>query len=110
MPSPVDLPDPGIESGSAAFQVDSLPAEPPGKPKKTRAGSLSLLQQIFLTWKSNQHFLPCRQILYQLSYQVKYQAKVYFHHQPTVLLFPLEHLTPLSGSLHSVTSLRRQPW
>ena len=32
MLSPVDLPDPGIESGSPALQVDSLPPEPPGKP------------------------------------------------------------------------------
>ena len=30
--SPGDLPDPGIEPGSAAFQADSLPSEPPGKP------------------------------------------------------------------------------
>ena len=30
-PSPGDLPDPGIEPGSAALQVDSLPSEPPGK-------------------------------------------------------------------------------
>ena len=30
-PSP-DLPDPGIEPGSPALQVDSLPSEPPGKP------------------------------------------------------------------------------
>ena len=30
-PSPVDLPDPGIEPGSPALQADSLPAEPPGK-------------------------------------------------------------------------------
>ena len=30
-PSPGDLPDPGIEPGSPAFQTDSLPAEPPGK-------------------------------------------------------------------------------
>ena len=29
-PSPGDLPDPGIESGSPAFQADSLPSEPPG--------------------------------------------------------------------------------
>ena len=29
--SPVDLPDPGIELGSPALQVDSLPAELPGK-------------------------------------------------------------------------------
>ena len=30
-PSPADLPDPGIEPGSAALQADSLPSEPPGK-------------------------------------------------------------------------------
>ena len=29
MPSPEDLPDPGIELGSPALQVDSLPAELP---------------------------------------------------------------------------------
>ena len=32
-PSPGDLSDPGIEPGSPAFQADSLPPEPPGKPK-----------------------------------------------------------------------------
>ena len=31
-PFPGDLPDPGIESGSSAWQADSLPSEPPGKP------------------------------------------------------------------------------
>ena len=31
IPSPGDLPDPGIETGSPALQADSLPAEPPGK-------------------------------------------------------------------------------
>ena len=34
IPSPADLPDPGIEPGSLALQTDSLPAELPGKPKK----------------------------------------------------------------------------
>ena len=29
-PSPVDLPNPGIEPGSPALQADSLPSEPPG--------------------------------------------------------------------------------
>ena len=33
MPSPGDLPNPGIEPESPALQVDSLPAELPGKPK-----------------------------------------------------------------------------
>ena len=32
IPSPGDLPEPGIELGSPALEVDSLPAEPPGKP------------------------------------------------------------------------------
>ena len=31
-PSPGDLPNPGIEPSSPTLQVDSLPAEPPGKP------------------------------------------------------------------------------
>ena len=31
-PSPRDLPDPGIEPRSPAFQADALTAKPPGKP------------------------------------------------------------------------------
>ena len=42
-PSPGDLPNPGIEPKSLAFWEDSLPSEPPGKPKNTGVGSLSLL-------------------------------------------------------------------
>ena len=30
--SPGNLPDPGIEPGTAALQVDSVPSEPPGMP------------------------------------------------------------------------------
>ena len=33
-PSPDDLPNPGIEPGSPALQADSLPSEPPGKPRR----------------------------------------------------------------------------
>ena len=68
-PSPWDLPNPGIKPRSPTLQVDSLPAEPPRKPKNTGVGSLSLLQGIFLTQELNQGLLYCRQILYQLSYQ-----------------------------------------
>ena len=32
VPSPGDLPNPGIEPWSLTLQEDSLPAEPPGKP------------------------------------------------------------------------------
>ena len=31
IPSPEDLPNPGIEPGSPALQADALPSEPPGK-------------------------------------------------------------------------------
>ena len=58
----------GIEPRSPALQADSLTAEPQGKPKNTGVGSLSF-QWIFPTQESNQGFLHCRQIHYQLSYQ-----------------------------------------
>ena len=69
-PPPGDLPNPGIKPRSRALQADSLPSEPPGKPKNTGVGILSLLQGILLPiQESNQSFLHCREILYQLSYQ-----------------------------------------
>ena len=37
-PSPGNLPDPEIEPGSPALQADSLPSEPPGKPKIYKEG------------------------------------------------------------------------
>ena len=48
-PPPGDLPNRGIEPSSPTLQADSLSFEPPGKPKNTRVGSLSLLQGNFLT-------------------------------------------------------------
>ena len=68
-PSPGDRLNPGIKPRSPALQAYSLPAEPQGKPKNTGVGSLSLLQQIFLTQELNWGLLHCRWILYQLSYQ-----------------------------------------
>ena len=51
--------NPGIEPGSPALQVDSLPTEPPGKPKNTGVGSLSLLQGIFPQPTRNRTRLSC---------------------------------------------------
>ena len=47
---PGDLPNPAIELGPPALQVDSLPAEPPGKPLKSRnsAHSVALSMSSFL--------------------------------------------------------------
>ena len=72
------------------MQVDSLPAEPQGKPKNTRMCSLSLLQGIFPTQESNQGLLHCRQILYQLSYQGSPLAPIVMH-----LSHPLDICLPL---------------
>ena len=69
-PPPGDLLDSGIEPRSPVLRVDSLPSEPQGKPKSSGVDSLSNLQGNFQTQESNQGLLNCRQILYQLSYQL----------------------------------------
>ena len=76
-PPPGDLLNPGMEHSSSTLQVDSLLTEPPGKPKITEVGNLSLLQGIFLTQDSNQSLLYCRQILYQLSYQLPAELPIW---------------------------------
>ena len=68
MPFPGGLPNPGIELRSLTSKLDSLPSQPPEKPKNTGVGSLSLLQGIFPTQESNWGLLHCKQALYQLSY------------------------------------------
>ena len=65
---PGDLSNPGIKLSSPTFQVDSLPSEPPGKPRNTGVGSLSILQGIFPSQESYWGLLHCRWVLYQLSY------------------------------------------
>ena len=50
MPSPGDLPDPGIETGSSALQVDSLPAELPGTHRHKqsyRLGNMIIILLLF---------------------------------------------------------------
>ena len=64
------------EPRSPALQVDSLPAEPQGKPKNTRGGSLSFLQWIFQTQESNWGLLHCRRILYQGSIREAHSAGI----------------------------------
>ena len=68
-PPPGDLLNPGIKPRSPTLQANSLPSKPPGKPKNTGLGNLSLLQGNFLAQESNQGLLHCRRILYQLDYQ-----------------------------------------
>ena len=47
------FPTQGSKPRSPALQEDSLPSEPPGKPKNTEVGSLSLLQENFPTKELN---------------------------------------------------------
>ena len=74
------LSNPEIEPKTSTLQEDSLPAEPPGKPKNTGVGSVSLLQWIFLPPELNQGLLYCRWILYQLTSQ----ASPYFLITPSI--------------------------
>ena len=59
-PTPGGLPNPGIELRSSTLLADSLPSEPPGKPKNTGVGNLSLLQGYFPTQESNWGLLHFR--------------------------------------------------
>ena len=63
------FPTQGWNPGYLALQVDSLWAEPPGKPKNPAVGSLSPFQVNFPTQELNRGLLHCRRMLYQLSYQ-----------------------------------------
>ena len=54
MPSSRGSSQPRDQTQVSALQVYSLPSEPPGKPKNTGVGSLSLLQGILPTQESNQ--------------------------------------------------------
>ena len=99
-PPPGDLPNPGIKARSPALHVDSLPAEPQGKPKNTGVCSLSLLQGIFPTQESNPGLLHCRQILYQLSYQGSLQHVKVEGTQEFSLLYPFTSASCWWGSTH----------
>ena len=48
VPSPGNLPDPGIKPGSPALQADSLPSEPPGSPDVVSNSPLTLLPSLQL--------------------------------------------------------------
>ena len=74
-----DLPNPGIKPRSPTLQEDSLPSDPPGKPRNTGLGSLPLLQGVFLTQESNWGLLHYRRILYHLSYQGSPYMCVYIY-------------------------------
>ena len=101
-PPPGDLPNPGIEPGFPA-----LPSEPPGKPKNTEVGSLSLLQVIFLTQELNRGLLHCRQILYQLSYQGSPSNRLYSLSRPEIGMFFLikGQIVNISGFLCLLVSV-----
>ena len=66
--SPGNLPNPGIEPRSPVLQAESLPAEPPGKPKNAGVGSLSLFQWIFLIREYEPGSLHSRQRFTLTSY------------------------------------------
>ena len=54
IPSPGDLPDPGIEPKSPTLQADALTSEPPGKPLETQQ-SLLFLWNHTLSFNSQEH-------------------------------------------------------
>ena len=94
------------ESKSLSVMSDSLlphelysPWNSPGQ--NTRVGSLSLLQGIFPTQRSNPGLPYCRQILYQLSHKKSYWLYLKLHPEFDQFSLPLLPL-PSSESLLSL--------
>ena len=52
-PSPGDLPDPGIEPRSPAFQADALTSEPPGKPIMRNSGLDETQTGMKIAWRNS---------------------------------------------------------
>ena len=76
---------------SPALQADSLPSEPPGKPKNTGMCNLFLLQGVFPTQESNQGLLHCTWILCVLCLPICITGMIPWRRdwQPTPLENPL---------------------
>ena len=69
IPSPRDIPNPGIEPRSPALHVDSLPSEPQGKPKNDWRGQPIPSPADLPNPELNRGLLHCMWILHQLSYK-----------------------------------------
>ena len=52
-PSSGDLPNPGIEPGSSALQVEALLSEPPGKPYASKVGPYSFMVRLLFFITNN---------------------------------------------------------
>ena len=76
---------PGIEPRSPTLQVDSLPAEPQGKPKNTGVGSLSFLQGNFPTQEGIEPGSPTLQVDSLLAFFTQ-EALIFLYLIPN--LFP----------------------
>ena len=67
-PSPGHLPDPGIEPGSPALQADSLPSEPPRKPKQWVRVKISTGSYQRISHFSSQIWNACHELI--ISFEV----------------------------------------
>ena len=77
-----------------------LLSEPQGKPKNTGVGSLSFIQGDIPTQESNQGFLHCRQILYQLSHQYNLNKNLTIARKiGNWILYSLDYLCDVSAIL-----------
>ena len=73
IPSPGDLPNPGIKPRSPALQADSLPSEPPGKPSKHCEGRESKIEVNFKVLKRKRDF---ERQLSIVSYKTKHSHNI----------------------------------
>ena len=94
------------------MQAHSSPPEPPGKPKNTGVGSLTLLQRNFQNQESNQGLLHCRWILYQLEANTHTHTHIHTHTHTHIYIYIYIHTHLCIYSVefsHSVMSYYLRP-
>ena len=94
VPSPGNLPDPGIDLGSPALQADSLPTELSGKPMGRNGFICSLYQPpyLYIPWKCFQRWFPFSLFIHFLNgssidVQPNYEIHVFKVYNSVVLVY-----------------------
>ena len=96
---PGDLPDPEIKPRTLALQVDSLPADPQGKPENTGVGSLSLFQGNFPIQEWNWGLLHFRSLPAELVRSPVLLEHIAFPLLSSYFIQDFAKFLPLSTSL-----------
>ena len=108
-PSPGELPDPGIESGSPAFQADALPSEPLGKPLQMGTLVNSPACSVFILWPNSSTYNHVSKNKSRIIFPIIFSSIGYLLVDVTRVCSVLKHLVEQT-SLHWLFNWTKALW